>query len=211
MFIGYTASGGNVTKDNENIGGRFATVYAGITTTISATISDANATTISISNVTNFNFQIGDYLQIDEEILRIRSTVTGNPVSVFRGLLGTRRTSHVNGSIVRKIEPKPVELRRNSILRASGHTFEYLGFGPGNYSTALPERQDRNITPQEELLAQATKENGGIVVFTGMNADGDFYVGNKKVSSATVQEEVFDAPIPTATGEDPNFWSQYWI
>ena len=35
-----------------------------------------------------------------------------------------------------------------------------------------------------------------------MNDQGDFYVGNKKVSSATGQEEVFDAPIPTVTGED---------
>ena len=35
-----------------------------------------------------------------------------------------------------------------------------------------------------------------------MNSDGDFYIGNKKVSSATGQEEVFDAPIPTVTGED---------
>ena len=35
-----------------------------------------------------------------------------------------------------------------------------------------------------------------------MNDAGDFYVGNKKVSSATGQEEVFDAPIPTVTGED---------
>jgi len=37
-----------------------------------------------------------------------------------------------------------------------------------------------------------------------MNADGDFYTGNKKVNSTTGQEEVFDAPIPTVTGEDPN-------
>jgi hypothetical protein len=36
-----------------------------------------------------------------------------------------------------------------------------------------------------------------------MNADGDFYVGNKKVSSTTGQEEVFDAPVPSVTGEDP--------
>jgi hypothetical protein len=35
-----------------------------------------------------------------------------------------------------------------------------------------------------------------------MNSDGDFYTGNKKVNSATGQEEVFDAPIPTVTGED---------
>ncbi|MAH09389.1 MAG: hypothetical protein CL961_06935, partial [Euryarchaeota archaeon] len=31
-----------------------------------------------------------------------------------------------------------VELRRPSIARAGNHTFEYLGFGPGNYSTGLP-------------------------------------------------------------------------
>ena len=35
-----------------------------------------------------------------------------------------------------------------------------------------------------------------------MNNDGDFFIGNKKVSSATGQEEVFDAPIPSVTGED---------
>ena len=200
---GFVANGGNITKERENIGGRLVTQYAGITTTISSAITDANANTIDISNVENFNFQIGDYLQIDEEILRIKSTVTGNPVSVFRGLLGTRRATHVNGSVVRRINPRPIELRRNSIIRASGHTFEYLGFGPGNYSTAFPERQDRTISGQEELLAQSTKKNGGVVVFTGMNADGDFYVGNKKVNSATGQEEVFDTPVPTVVGEDP--------
>ena len=36
------------------------------------------------------------------------------------------------------VQPLLVETRRYSILRASGHTFEYLGFGPSNYSTAFP-------------------------------------------------------------------------
>ena len=36
-----------------------------------------------------------------------------------------------------------------------------------------------------------------------MNDQGDFYVGNKKANSTTGQEEVFDAPVPTVTGEDP--------
>ena len=93
-------------------------------------------------------------------------------------------------------------MRRNSILRASGHTFEYLGYGPGNYSTALPERINRDLSKAEELLSQSTKQNAGVVVYTAMNSDGDFYIGNKKVSSATGQEEVFDAPVPTVTGED---------
>jgi len=37
-----------------------------------------------------------------------------------------------------------------------------------------------------------------------MNNRGDFFIGNKRVSSATGQERTFDAPIPTVTGEDPS-------
>jgi len=198
----YTSAGGVVVPATESASGRVVSTYAGITTTISGGIT-ANSATISIANVTNFDLNIGDYLLIDNEIVRVKSTVTANPVSVFRGLLGTDQTVHNSGTVIRRINPSPVELRRNSFIRASAHTFEYLGYGPGNYSTAFPERQDRNISPQEEILAQSTKSDGGITIFTAMNADGDFYTGNRKVNSATGQEEVFDAPVPTVTGEDP--------
>jgi hypothetical protein len=199
---GFVSQGGVITPENENISGRLLTQYAGITTTLSAAISNATNTTISITNVTNLNLEIGDYLIIDNEILRVKQTVSGNPISVFRGIYGTDATSHISGSVVRRIKLKPIELRRNSLIRASGHTFEYLGFGPGNYSTAFPDRQDRQLTEQEELLAISTKLDGGINVFTGMNDKGAFYVGNKKVNSATGQEQVFDSPVPTVTGED---------
>ena len=198
----YTSTGGNILRTNESTTGRIVPEYAGITTTITSAVTVTDSS-IAIANVTNFDFNIGDYLLIDDEIMRIRSSVTGNPVTVYRGLLGTLQSSHNSGSVVRRIKVRPIELRRNSLIRASAHTFEYLGYGPGNYSTAFPERQDRNISPQEELLAQSTKTDGGIAIFTAMNADGDFYTGNKKVNSATGQEEVFDAPIPTVTGEDP--------
>jgi hypothetical protein len=199
---GVTSNEGNVTIENENIGGRQIVEYAGITTTLSAVISSATTTDIEIQDISTLDINIGDYLLIDDEIVRVKTTVTANPISVFRGVLGTRATTHVINSVVRRIRVNPVEFRRNSILRASGHTFEYLGYGPGNYSTALPERQDRQLSSSEEFLAQSIKYDGGIVVYTGMNSDGDFYIGNKKVSSATGQEEVFDAPIPTVTGED---------
>ena len=199
---GFAANAGTVTDENENLGGRQVVEYDNVTTILSAAISSATATDISLTNLTALNLQIGDYLLIGDEIVRIKTTVGSNPISVFRGILGTKRTTHVDGTVVRRIRVNPVELRRNSILRASGHTFEYLGYGPGNYSTALPERQDRQLSKEEELLAQSTKQNGGVVVYTGMNSDGDFYIGNKKVSSATGQEELFDAPIPTVTGED---------
>ena len=205
--------GGVVTGEDENIDGRMTYNYAGITTTLSAAISNSTIDTISIQNVDQTDFEIGDFIQVGEELMRIKSTtatssVDGssgaptNPLTVFRGILGTKASSHPINSVIRRVECLPIELRRNSIIRASGHTFEYVGFGPGNYSTALPERNDRRLTPQEELLAQSTKYDGGINVYTGMNNDGDFFIGNKKVSSATGQEEVFDAPIPSVTGED---------
>jgi hypothetical protein len=200
---GYTSNAGFVDSDDENLSGRQQYIYAGITTTLLASIPTRTVGICSITNVGNLDLQIGDYLQINDEIVRIKSTVSGNPVSIFRGVLGSRTGIHSSGTIIRRIKPIPVELRRNSLIRASGHTFEYLGFGPGNYSTAFPERQNRVVTPQEELLAQSNKQDGGVVVFTGMNADGDFYVGNRKVSSTTGQEEVFDAPVPSVTGEDP--------
>ena len=201
---GYASAGGDVTAQNENIGGRLVVNYAGITTSLSTAIlsTDSDATPLQINNADLIGLKIGDFLKIDEEIFRIRSTVSGNSVLAFRGLFGTRRVDHPINTIINKINPLPIELRRNSILRASGHTFEYLGFGPGNYSTAFPERQDRTLSGKEELLSQSFKTNGGIANFTAMNDAGDFYTGNKKVNSSTGQEEVFDAPIPSVVGEE---------
>jgi len=200
--FGYASAGGNVVVDNENLGGRQKYQYAGITTTLSAEILTASTTNIEILNIETTNIKIGDYLLVDEELMRVKTSVSSNPITVFRGVLGTRAATHANTSVVRRVHTRPVELRRNSIIRASGHTFEYVGFGGGNYSAALPEKQDRSLSTQEELISQSLKFDGGVNVYTGMNDAGDFYIGNKKVSSATGQEEVFDAPIPTVTGED---------
>mgnify|MGYP007000413273 len=71
-----------------------------------------------------------------------------------------------------------------------------------NYSTALPEKQDRTISETEELLGQSTRKNGGINYFTGMNDRGTFFSGNKKLNSVTGKEEVFNTPIRSVTGED---------
>jgi len=96
------------------------------------------------------------------------------------------------------------ELRRPSILRSGNHTFEYVGFGPGNYSTGLPQISDRTLTEREEFLAQSQETSCGTVVYTGMNDKGDFYIGNTKISADSGQQTTFDIPIPTVTGEDPS-------
>ena len=125
---GYASAGGNVVVENENLNGRQQSTYAGITTTISSAILTATTTDIDILNITDTDINIGDYLMIDEEIVRVKTTVTGNPVEVFRGVLGTKAVAHSINSVIKRIDCRPVEFRRNSIIRASGHTFEYVGY-----------------------------------------------------------------------------------
>ena len=117
--------------------------YAGITTTLSVAVADAITTEVRLTGIGTLGLEMGDYLSIDDEIVRVKTTTSNppaNPLYVFRAVLGTRATSHLTGSVVRRVSPLPVELRRHSLNRASGHTWEYVGYGPGNYSTGLPEK-----------------------------------------------------------------------
>ena len=203
---GFASQNGNVTVNNENLGGRMVPPYAGITTTLSGSVSNATGSIFPITglNSNESDIRIGDYLQVNDEIVRVKNTVepTDASVTVYRGVLGTKANTHDLGAVVKRIKPLTTELRRHSIIRASGHTFEYVGFGPGNYSTAFPDKQDRAISNDEELLAQSNKREGGINFYTGMNDKGISYSGNKKLSTITGREEIFDTPVRTITGED---------
>ena len=151
---------------------------------------------------------LGSYIQIDEEIMRVVSSTLGgtftDEITVIRGALATKQSTHINGSIIKKIKPIAIEFRRPSIARASGHTFEYLGYGPGNYSTGLPQVQITSLTEREEFLVQSQERSGGVVVYTGMNSNGDVYNGNTKTSSSSGEVISYDIPKPTVTGEDPS-------
>ena len=204
---GFSANNGVSGNGNENLAVRSFSLFANETATLNESLVGVNTFRIATSGIATENrFKIGDYIQIDEEIMRISSPLakSTNELSVIRGYFGTLSKDHQEGSLIKKIKILPIEFRRPSIQRASGHTFEYLGFGPGNYSTGLPQVQTRTLTEVEDLLAQSQERACGIVVYTGMNANGDFYIGNKRVSPSTGEEKTFDAPIPTITGEDPS-------
>jgi len=199
--------------DNENLAVRAHTLYGNEILELSAdTDKDPKITISSPTTTTTLRFEVGSYLQIEDEIMRVvSSTLTGsgnNEITVVRGVFGTTNVNHVSGSLVKKIKPLPIEFRRPSYVRASGHTFEYLGYGPGNYSTGLPQVQVTSLSEQEEYLAQGQERDCGIVVYTGMNSDGDFFIGNKKINSATGTETNFDIPVPTITGQDPSRLSE---
>lgn len=96
-----------------------------------------------------------------------------------------------------------VELRRPSIIRAGNQTFEYTGYGPGNYSTGFPSRQTIVLTDDQIKLSQSTKENGGIAFYSGLNSNGDLFVGNQIINPVTGSTTQVDSPT-TSSATDPN-------
>ena len=189
----------NLSKGEENLGSRGSYIYAGITTTLTTTLTTSSST-VGLSSAAGFNR--GDYILINAEIIRLASTPNGNTFTVLRGQFSTFKKTAEVGTQVKKIKVLAMEIRRPSFLRASGHTFEYLGYGPGNYSTGMPQKQTKTLTEDEILTSQAREQVGGTVVYSAMNDLGEFYSGTKKLSSATGEEKVIDAPIITFTGDD---------
>lgn len=199
-------------KTQENISVRDISIFDDEILTAVTSI-DKNTTQIRVSSPSSSTgiekrFPLGSYIQIDGEIMRVTSSTLGggfgDTITVLRSALGTINTSHDSGSLIKKIKPIPIEFRRPSILRASGHTFEYLGYGPGNYSTALPQVQIKTLTEREDFLAQSQERSGGLVVYTGMNNNGDVFNGNTKTSASSGEVVSYDIPKPTITGEDPS-------
>jgi len=208
---GLSANDGTSDSSTESLGARGISFYGGETLTLLSNVTNDTTFHVQATNSgigTLARFPLGSYIQIDNEIMRITSsTLSGaglNEVTVIRGALGTTKQNHSGGSLIKKIKPLAVEFRRPSIIRASGHTFEYLGYGPGNYSTGLPQVQVKTLTEREDFLVQAQERSCGTVVYTGMNSDGDFFIGNTKYSSSSGEQKTFDIPTPTITGQDPS-------
>jgi hypothetical protein len=122
---------------------------------------------------------------------------TPNYDSVNQRLSGIRLTARAGDEETRKINirqnndgtvaPIPVETRRHSILRSGNHTFEYLGFGPGNYSTAFPQTQVETLSADQVKYSQSIKEEAGVAFYSGLNSNGDLFIGNQVINPVTGQ------------------------
>ncbi len=208
---GYEDNDANTGPAGENIGIRGTSPFDLGVFYLDQSSGTGNVLTLSardggITGKVSQKLPLGRYLQIGSEIIRVASTTFGgldlNEVTVIRGALGTNIINHPQYSKVRAIHPLAIELRRPSILRASGHTFEYLGYGPGNYSTSLPQLQVEQLPDEEVFLVQAQELSCGQVVYTGMSDNGDFYIGNTKYSATSGTQITFDVPIPTVAGQN---------
>ena len=100
------------------------------------------------------------------------------------------------------VAPINVEFRRHSILRSGNHTFEYLGFGPGNYSTAFPQTQVETLTQEQVRFSQSIKEDGGVSFYSGLNSNGDLFIGNQVINPVTGQITNEDIAQLNVVGEE---------
>ena len=96
----------------------------------------------------------------------------------------------------------PISFYRPSIIRASSHTWEYVGFGPGNYSTGLPQFQDITLTQQETVNSQTVEFGGGFVASSGTNSVGDFYIGNQVIDAKGNQSNTLNFPRVKTSAEN---------
>ena len=135
---GMSANEALSSKAGENLGVRGLSVYDHETLRANDAINSSdtglrvrlfNGSTATNQSTADANhilsrFPIGSYVQIDAEILRVASDSIGggnnDTLQFVRGALGTISASHLSGSMIKKIRPLPIELRRPSILRASG-------------------------------------------------------------------------------------------
>jgi len=85
-------------------------------------------------------------------------------------------------------------LYRPSILRASSHTWEYIGLGSGNYSTGFPNLQTRVLKVYEQFIAQGYENSGGFIASSGTNSAGDFYIGNQIIQAGGTSTVTLNVP-----------------
>jgi hypothetical protein len=92
-----------------------------------------------------------------------------SPISANTGNILIKTSSGVATPGIR------IGLRRPSIIRASGHTWEWTGYL--NYDTALPAFQNNPLEEKFALAKIIDESKGGRVYATGMNEEGNYYIG----------------------------------
>jgi microcystin-dependent protein len=180
-YVGLVPTLRDTNSSNENLSAR---QYSTFTNYKNKLLQSASPQNNAIYPTNVVGLKKGDYIQISNEIMLV-TKISGGEVNVKRSLFGTQVTTHPINSAIKTIKILPVELRRPSILRASGHTFEYIGFGPGNYSTAMPSNQTKTLNSDEVRISQALPSKGGSVLYSGMNSNGEFFIGRRKWNAST--------------------------
>ena len=66
----------------------------------------------------------------------------------------------------------------------------------------VSQRQEVVLTPEEDFYAQSKKQDAGIVFYTGINSQGDLYIGNRRINAITGEETFIDAAVLADDGDE---------
>ena len=101
---------------------------------------------------------------VDRPGVSITSSIAASVEQIF---IRTQRNSSSVGFLT--------SLRRPSVIRASGHTWEWTGYL--NYDTSFPSYQGEPLDQDFALGKIIVEEKGGRIYATGMNEEGNYYLG----------------------------------
>ena len=167
---------------------------------------DRDGTEEYTSTVSSFNiygsgsFRIGQNKNV-EAVLDAGNNIDYNQYGIQEEPIGRRiivvspDASTINTESLSNFSVCPIlPLYRPSILRASSHTWEYIGLGSGNYSTGFPQLQTRVLKPYEQFIAQGYENAGGFIASSGTNSAGDFYIGTQIIQAGGSQTVTLNVP-----------------
>ena len=167
---------------------------------------DRDGTEEYTSTVSSFDiygsglFRIGENKNV-EQVLDTGNNIDYNQYGIEAEPIGRRiivvspDASTINNTTLNDFSVCPLlPLYRPSILRASSHTWEYIGLGSGNYSTGFPQLQTRVLKPYEQFIAQGYENAGGFIASSGTNSAGDFYIGTQIIQAGGSQTVTLNVP-----------------
>ena len=142
--------------------------------------------------VTTESTKVSEYnlFGVNLDAIDRRIPVTAPGYTVTSTTLQNSSSSNTTGLTFAPILP----LYRPSILRASSHTWEYIGLGSGNYSTGFPNLQTRVLKIYEQFIAQGYENAGGFIASSGTNSAGDFYIGNQIIQAGGTSTVTLNVP-----------------
>lgn len=91
----------------------------------------------------------------------------------------------------------PVEFNRPSLIRASGHTWEWAGYY--NYSKAIPNRQNSILSPGNRESSLAIELFGGRVYANGLTEEGELFENGRIIPRQSLVDQAPDFD-PVNTG-----------
>ena len=120
---GLSANDGESAKGNENLSIRGVELFDNENSKLDTAMNNVGTdvgTAVTFSASTPHvlsRFPYGSYIVIDEEIMRVKKSTadsdgiggTNNVLTVLRGVFGTLISSHADGSLIKKINPFPIQ------------------------------------------------------------------------------------------------------